>query len=129
MPRAFFLDRLQAVSDSQLALFGGLAIAAGVLTYSRRVMMAVGSGIMPLDAFTAFVAVSSMAITVHIFAVIGVPVSTSQAIIGAILGIGSVRGLHSIRFQMLRNTGVGWLLTPLIALLLASAGYAIFTGN
>lgn len=121
-----FSGQFPGVSDSQLALFGGIAIASGVLTYSKRVMMAVGSGVMPLDAFTALVTVSSMAVTVHIFAIIGVPVSTSQAIIGSIIGIGLIRGVHSIKFKTLRNIGFGWLLTPIIALILSSSGYAIF---
>lgn len=121
-----FSGQFKGVSDSQLALFGGFSIAAGVLTYSKRVMMAVGSGVMPLDAFTALVTVSSMAVTVHIFAVIGVPVSTSQAIIGSIMGIGLIRGIQSIKFKTLRNIGFGWFLTPLIALILSSSGYAIF---
>lgn len=121
-----FSGQFPGVSDSHLALFGGIAIASGVLTYSKRVMMAVGSGVMPLDAFTALVTVSSMAVTVHIFAVIGVPVSTSQAIIGSIIGIGLIRGVHSIKFKTLRNIGFGWLLTPIIALILSSSGYAIF---
>jgi len=124
-----FSGQLPGVSDGQLALFGGIAIAVGVLTYSKRVMMAVGSGIMPLDAFTAFTAVSSMAITVHIFAMVGVPVSTSQAIVGAIIGIGLMRGTQGIRFGALRRIGFGWLLTPIISLILAAAGYAIFAGN
>jgi len=121
-----FSGQFPGISDRHLAVFGGLAIAAGVLTYSKRVMLAVGSGVMHLDAFTAFVAVSAMSVTVHIFAVIGVPVSTSQAIIGAIIGIGTVRGIHNIKFRYLRNIGFGWLLTPLIALILSSSGYAIF---
>ncbi len=121
-----FSGQFPGISDSRLALFGGISIALGVLTYSRRVMMAVGSGIMHLDAFTSFVAVSSMAVTVHIFAVIGVPVSTSQAIIGSIIGIGAVRGVHGIKFRTLGNIGFGWLLTPIIALILSSSGYAIF---
>ena len=121
-----FSDKIPGVSDSQLALLGGVAIALGVLTYSKRVMMAVGSGVMPLDAFTAFVAVSSMAITVHIFAIIGVPVSTSQAIIGSIIGIGMIRGAQALKFRSLRNIALGWLMTPTISLILASAGYAIF---
>jgi len=116
------------MTDGQLACLGGIAIAAGVLTYSRRVMMAVGSGVMRMDAFTAFVAVSSMAVTVHVFALIGVPVSTSQAIIGAIMGIGFIRGAHLVRFRSLRNIGFGWLLTPVISLVLSAAGYAIFCG-
>lgn len=121
-----FSGQFPGITDRHLAIFGGLAIAAGVISYSKRVMLAVGSGIMHLDAFTAFVAVSAMAITVHIFAVIGVPVSTSQAIIGAIIGIGTLRGIHSIKFKYLRHIGFGWLLTPLIALILSSSAYAIF---
>ena len=121
-----FSGQIDGVSDGQLALFGGIAIALGILTYSRRVMMSVGSGIMPLNAFTAFTAVASMAVTVHIFAVIGVPVSTSQGIVGAIVGIGLVRGVHGIKFKLLRHIGAGWLLTPVISLVLAAAGYAIF---
>ena len=121
-----FSGQIAGISDLHLALFGGIAIGVGVLTYSRRVMMAVGSEIMKLNAFTSFIAVASMAITVHIFAMIGVPVSTSQAIVGAIVGIGLIHGVHNIRFKMLRDIGVGWLLTPVIALILAAAGYAIF---
>lgn len=123
-----FSGQIQGISDHQLAILGGIAIAAGVLTFSRRVMMAVGSGIMPLDAFTAFVAVFSMAVTVHVFAIIGVPVSTSQAIVGSIIGIGFLRGIHAIKFRLLRNIGVGWVLTPAISLILSAAGYAVFCG-
>ena len=83
---------------------------------------------MRLDAFTAFVAVLSMAVAVHVFAVIGVPVSTSQAIIGSIIGIGMMRGVQAVKFRMLRRIGVGWVATPVISLILSAAGYAIFCG-
>ncbi len=121
-----FSGQFKGITDTDLALFGGLAIAVGVITYSRRVMMTVGGGIMRLDAFAALVAVTSMAITVHIFAVVGVPVSTSQGIVGAIIGVGIIRGVHTIQYRMLRNIGVGWFLTPTISLILSAAGYAIF---
>ncbi len=121
-----FSGQFEGISDKQLALLGGISIAAGIITYSKRVMIAVGSGVMHLDAFTALVTVSAMAVTVHIFAIIGVPVSTSQAIIGSIMGIGLIRGVHSVKFKTLRNIGFGWLLTPVIALILSSSGYAIF---
>ena len=121
-----FAGHIPGVTDQHLALLGGCAIAAGALTFSKRIMLAVGSGIMPLDAFTAFVAVGAMSITVHVFAFIGVPVSTSQAIVGAIIGIGVMRGVHAIRFKVLRNIACGWLFTPIVALILAAAGYAVF---
>ena len=123
-----FSGKLTRVTDQHLALIGGLSIAFGVLTYSKRIMMAVGSGIMPLDAFTSFVAVLAMSITVHIFAFIGVPVSTSQGIVGAIIGIGLIRGVRAIHLKALRNICFGWLLTPVVSLILAAAGYAIASG-
>jgi PiT family inorganic phosphate transporter len=124
-----YSGQIPGLSDRLLALIGGGAIALGVLTYSRRVMLAVGSGIMKLDAFTALVAVSSMAMTTHVFALIGVPVSTSQAIVGAIIGVGMIHGVQNLRLSVLRNIAVGWLLTPIVAFILASAGYALFAGT
>ena len=117
---------LVGVSDKTLAAIGGIAIAAGAITFSKRVMLAVGSGIMPLDAFCAFIAVLSMSITVHIFAVIGAPVSTSQGIVGAIIGIGFLRGVQAIDLKTIKAITLGWIMTPILSLILAAAGYAIF---
>jgi PiT family inorganic phosphate transporter len=117
---------IEGVSDIHLAAIGGIAIAIGVITYSKRVMLAVGSGIMPLDAFSALTAVGAMSITVHIFAIIGAPVSTSQGIVGAIIGIGLMRQATAINASVLRKISLGWLLTPVLSLILAAAGYAIF---
>lgn len=121
-----FSGILPNINDTLLATIGGAAIATGVLTYSKRVMYGVGDGIMPLDAFTALVAVLGMSITVHVFAIIGVPVSSSQGIVGSIIGIGLLRGSGGVKFKTLRKIGLGWLLTPVISLILAAAGYAIF---
>lgn len=120
-----FSGQIPGITDTHLAVIGGLAIASGVLTFSKRVMLSVAR-IMRLDAFCAFVAVTAMAITVNIFAVIGVPVSTSQAIIGSIIGIGILRGVHAIDFYNLRKMALGWVITPVISLILSAAAYAIF---
>jgi PiT family inorganic phosphate transporter len=114
------------ISDRMLATIGGVAIAVGAITYSKRVMLAVGGGIMPLDAFCALIAVLSMSITVHIFAVIGAPVSTSQGIVGAIIGIGFFRGVQAIDFKTIKKIALGWVMTPILSLILAAAAYAIF---
>jgi PiT family inorganic phosphate transporter len=123
-----FKGHAAGLSARALALLGGAAIALGVMTYSRRVMMTVGSRVMRLDAFTAFVAVLSMAVSVHVFAMIGVPVSTSQAIVGAVMGVGFMRGLHVLHFDVLRRIVVGWLFTPGVALVLAAAAMGIVNG-
>lgn len=121
-----FSGLLPGVNDGALAAIGGTAIAVGSITYSRRVMMSLGKGMMRLDAFTALVAVLGMSVTVHVFAMVGVPVSTSQGIVGAILGIGALRGAHAINFRWLWRVAIAWVATPFIALILSAAAYAIF---
>jgi PiT family inorganic phosphate transporter len=121
-----FSGLFENISDKTLAIIGGIAIAVGAITFSKRVMLAVGGGIMPLDAFCALIAVLSMSITVHIFAVIGAPVSTSQGIVGAIIGIGFLRGVQAIDFKTIKKIALGWVMTPIISLILAAAAYAIF---
>jgi PiT family inorganic phosphate transporter len=98
-----------------LQLVGGASIALGVLTYSRGVMFTVGSRLVPLDAFSALVAVAAQAITVHIYAFIGVPVSTSQAIVGGVLGIGVLKGVRTVNTRMLLRILSGWVATPAAA--------------
>jgi inorganic phosphate transporter, PiT family len=96
-------------------LIGGLAIAAGVLTFSRRVMMTVGKGIAPLDPFTAFVTVLAGALTLHLFTQVGIPVSSSQAVVGAVLGVGLVGGIRTVSPRILIRIGMGWIVTPISA--------------
>ena len=86
-----------------LALIGGASIALGTLTYGKRVMLTIGADLVRLDAYAALVAVLSEALTVHFFAWIGVPVSTSQALVGAVLGVGIMRGVRGIHAAVLRN--------------------------
>jgi len=109
----------------QAAVFGGITIAVGVLTYSKPVMMTVGKGIIKLDSFSAFICVLSHAVTVHMFAIVGVPVSTSQAIVGAVLGIGFIKGAHTVNYKKLLHVSFGWFATPLVALIFAAIGYFI----
>jgi len=101
------------------ALLGGIAIAIGSITYSRNVMMTIGKGIVTLDSYSAFICVLAHAVTVHIFAIIGVPVSTSQAIVGAVLGISLIKGFQVINLKMLSKVLIGWLATPFIAAVIA----------
>jgi PiT family inorganic phosphate transporter len=107
------------------SLVGGLSIALGVLTYSEKVMMTVGKGIVPLDPFSAFVVVLAEAMTLHLFTQIGVPVSSSQAVVGAVVGVGLVGDLRTISAGTLVKISVGWLMTPVSAGLI-SAGLLFF---
>jgi len=101
------------------ALVGGLSIGLGIFTFSRRVMETVGRRLVRLDPFSALIVVLAQAITVHIYTFIGVPVSTSQAVIGAILGVGIVKGISTVSTRTLVNILIGWFFTPVIASFIA----------
>ncbi len=97
-----------------IGLFGGVALAVGVLTYSRKVMHTVSTGITRLDALTAFAAQVGAALTVWSFVQFGIPVSTTQAIVGAVAGAGLVKGAAAVSGRKLGHIGMAWALTPAI---------------
>jgi len=103
------------LSPSTAAIFGSLTIALGILTFSKRVIRTVGSGLVPLDPFAALVVVLGESITLNLYAMIGVPVSASQAVVGAVVGIGLVKGVKTIDGRALVRVLFGWLGTPTIA--------------
>ena len=117
----------------QLFLLGAIAIAVGVYTYSKKVMMTVGGSLMTLSPVGAMVVVVANALVLFIFSseelsafVVGlglppiplIPVSSSQAVIGAVIGIGllqGLKGIRQIRWGVLANIASGWVTTPAIA--------------
>ncbi len=98
-----------------LLLLGGIAIAAGAMTYGQKVADTVGKGITVLDLPGAFAAQLSSAMGLHLFSILGIPVSTSSAIVGAVVGVGLVRGAKSISKTTILIILAGWVLTPALA--------------
>jgi len=109
------------ITVSTAALVGGASIAIGILTFSRPVVKTVGSKLVNLDPFSAFVVSLSLAITIHIYTVIGVPVSSSQAVVGCVLGIGIIKGANTVKFDTLKRIVLAWLFTPAVACSIALA--------
>lgn len=102
-------------------LVGGLSIGLGIVTFSHRVIATIGRRLIKVDAFSALVVVLAEALTVHAYTFVGVPVSTSQALVGAVVGIGFLRGINSVRGKTLLNVFLAWVLTPGVATLFAMA--------
>jgi PiT family inorganic phosphate transporter len=103
------------ISPLVASLVGGISIGLGALTFSRSVMVTVGTRITDLGPLGAFIAILAQGMTVHGFTLLGVPVSTSQAIVGAVAGIGLVRGIHAVSRVMLVKILLGWIATPCFA--------------
>ncbi|NQV83044.1 MAG: inorganic phosphate transporter [Rhodospirillales bacterium] len=125
-----FIGLMTFSSTEQLFLLGAIAIAIGVMTYSKPVMMTVGGGLMPLSPVAAWVVVMAHSIVLFLFASQGleqflasnglptiplVPVSSSQAVVGAVLGIAFLKGGRGIRWRVLGGIGTGWVAAPAIA--------------
>ncbi len=104
---------------------GGVAIALGGFTYAQKVIYSVGTKITTLDPFSAFSTVVAMSICLNFFKQFGVPVSSSQAIVGAVAGVGLTRGTQAVSFDTLQNIAIGWVATPLFPALVSGSIYGI----
>ena len=109
-----------------LTLLGVVGIAVGSLTFSRNVIGTIGHGITELDFLGAFVAQLGAALSVHRFTELRLPVSTSQAIVGGVVGAGMVRGFSAVRFGQLGKIGLAWLATPTVSILFSFILTALF---
>ncbi len=105
-----------------LALLGGGAMAVGAFTFGRRVTDTVGKSITPLDLGGALAAQGSAAFGVHLFSMLGIPVSTSQAVVGAVIGVGLTKGLQAVSGKKIASIAGGWVLAPACA-----AGFSCLT--
>jgi len=121
-------------SKEQLFLLGGISIAVGVITYSKKVMFTVGSDLLRLSPVAAFIVVIAHSIVLFVFASKGisnflisinlppiplVPVSSSQAIVGAVIGIGLLKGGKEVQWNIARKIIIGWIVLPIIAALMS----------
>lgn len=98
-----------------LLFISGVSIAIGAITYGKKVADTVGKRITQLDIPGAFVAQISSAFGMHLFSLFGIPVSTSSAIVGAVVGVGLVKGARSISKKTIVTILVGWISTPTLA--------------
>ena len=107
------------------AALGGVAMAAGVLTYGRNLIMMVGKRITALDPMSALVAALATAITVHLFTQLRIPVSTSQATVGAVVGVGLTKGIMAVNRRMFVWIPAMWVISVLSA---AAVTYTLLFG-
>lgn len=114
----------------QLYIVGALSIVVGIYTYSHKVMRTVGRDLLHLSPLTALIVLLSQAIVLFLFASQGlhetllklglppiplVPVSSTQVVVGAVVGIGLVKGGKNLKLNILGRISMGWIVAPLMA--------------
>ena len=101
------------------------AMALGTLAGGWRIVHTMGSRITRLSPVQGFCAEAGGAITLFTATYLGVPVSTTHTITGAIVGVGAARRTSAVRWGVARGIVVAWVITMPMAGLVAAALYAV----
>jgi PiT family inorganic phosphate transporter len=105
----------QITSQAALAWWilplGGLGIVLGLAIFGKRVMATIGTGITHLTPSRGFAAELAAAATVVLASGTGLPISTTQTLVGAVLGVGMARGIAALNLGVVRNIVISWVVT------------------
>ncbi len=99
---------------------GGIGLVIGVSTWGYRVMETIGSKITEVTPTRGFAAEFGAATAVIICSRLGMPVSTTHATVGSVVGVGMARGIGAINLRVIGRIGISWLVT-----LPVSAGFTV----
>ncbi|WP_367606345.1 inorganic phosphate transporter [Legionella sp. W05-934-2] len=110
---------------SWITLIGCIGVITGFLMYGRRVIETVGSSITALTPSRAFAATLAAATTVVVATSTGIPVSATQTLVGAVLGVGLARGIGALNLIVIRNIFTSWVLTLPAASILSIIAYKL----
>jgi PiT family inorganic phosphate transporter len=101
------------------------AMALGTLMGGWRIVHTVGSKITRLSPVQGFCAQTGGAISLFAATYLGVPVSTTHTITGAVIGVGAVRRTSAVRWGIARSIVIAWIITMPMAGLIGAAVYAL----
>lgn len=109
-----------------ILLVGGLGIVLGLFTYGHKVIATIGTGITELTPSRGFAAELAAAATVVGASGLGLPVSTTHTLVGAVLGVGIARGIGAINLDVVRSIAISWIVTLPAGALLSIIFFYIF---
>lgn len=94
-----------------ILLLGGLGIVAGLATYGYKVIATIGHNITELTPTRGFSAEFATATSVVVASGLGMPISTTHTLVGAVVGVGLARGIGAINLTVVRGIFMSWLIT------------------
>ncbi len=107
-------------------IFGAISLSIGALTFSYAVMHTVGKKITALGPISAFAAQFGSAIAVSLANFFGLPVSSSQSIVGGVVGVGLIVG-EGVEKSVIKDILFGWVATPLTAIGISLVLFKLFS--
>ncbi len=111
-----------------ILVLGGAGIVIGISTWGYKVMTTIGKKITRITPTRGFAASFGGASSVLLCSFLGIPVSTSQIIVGSVIGVGLAGGITAIDFRVIRNIVTSWVLTIPIAAGTAAVLFLLFRG-
>lgn len=108
-----------------ILVLGGAGIVAGLAVWGKKVIATIGEGIISLQPSGGFCAELATATTILLASRLGLPISTSHALVGGVVGIGLVQNIKSIQFRTLQGIAGAWLITVPISALLSASIFAL----
>ncbi len=118
----YFLVKTGGIGDeipvpTFLLIFGGVGIACGIWMAGHRVMETIGTKITTLTNSRGFSVDFAAATTVLVASKLGLPVSTTHAAVGGVMGVGLARGFEAVNFRIIFQIVIYWVLTVPVAAL------------
>jgi PiT family inorganic phosphate transporter len=105
---------------------GGASVAAGLLVFGGRVMQTIGKRITEITPTRGFCAEFGAATTILLCSRLGMPVSTTHVLVGAVVGVGFMRGMGVLDLRVIRNIASSWLITLPFTVILSMIFYGVF---
>ncbi len=112
-----------------ILILGGVGIVAGLAIWGKKVIATIGESIISLQPSSGFCAELATATTILLASRLGLPVSTSHALVGGVVGIGLVQNLKSIQFQTLKGIVAAWLITVPLSAALSAAIFIVLSAK
>ncbi|MFB2770162.1 inorganic phosphate transporter [Pelatocladus sp. BLCC-F211] len=108
-----------------ILVLGGAGIVTGLAIWGKKVIATIGESIISLQPSSGFCAELATATTILLASRLGLPVSTSHALVGGVVGVGLVQNLNSVKFKTLQGIATAWLVTVPISGGLSAAIFSI----
>lgn len=118
----------KSTMPSWILLAGGIGIVVGLATYGYKVMGTIGKKITELTPSRGFAAELGASCTVVLASGIGLPISTTHTLVGAVLGVGLARGIAALNLRMIGSIFTSWVITLPAGAVLSIIFFYVFKG-
>ena len=108
-----------------ILVIGGAGIVVGLAVLGKNVIATIGESIITLEPSSGFCAELATATTVILASRLGLPVSTSHALVGGVVGIGIIKDIKSVQFQTLQGIAAAWIVTLPVSAVLSAVIFSL----